>query len=504
MDAYCRTCYRTNVERKFDVGALSQVTDVQIGEMITYCLQIEVSPYDMLPQNICETCLCSLNSMYLFRKHCYHSDTELRKMLKYAPPEHFAVALNIGHDPNLVDPLLAHQNEHDETMDIKSDETDIPTTEDNPMPNLSAIETLLPEDFTEEITNKPVVVEKYVSKVFECEQCDYRTSFKGNLMRHLQKRNHTGFRVSVPSDRALRQTTKTLLCCGECSFQTFVRGNFAQHQRIWKHTTSSTRDVEVARVLEKFPTCPHCGVQRANLEKHMAKWCQVLSGTRTRRKPKEERSKEDQATKPRKKRARSIKKARLIEPKMEIDNGQVIVPDSLTDELTDKPVVVEKYLSKVFECEQCDYRSSFKGNLMRHHQSRNHTGIRVSIPSDLAPRKTIKTFLCCGECNFQTVFRTKLSQHQRIWKHTTSSTRDVEVARVLEQFPTCPHCGVQRADLETHMAKWCQVLCGTRTRRRGHESKSDAKAPPISAVSIGEEPPIELKIEIDNSDEINS
>lgn len=299
MDRYCRTCYRTNGARMFDINAISQVTNVRIGDMVIYCLQIEISPYDLLPQKICETCLCSLNAMFMFRKHCYYSETELRKMLKYAPPEHIAIATpNMEQELDLVDALMPVQNEpikktastHNDKPIIKIDSSPenlaSSSTSNHHSPEIDN-QNILPTAETplidDNLPEKPIVVERYNQKLFECEQCDYRSSFKCNVLRHQQCRDHSGLRITIPKDKAPLKAVKKLQCCGECGFQTFIRSNLLRHQRVWKHSTYSTRDVEVKRVLEKCPSCPYCGVQRANLQAHMAQWCRVLRGKKEQR-----------------------------------------------------------------------------------------------------------------------------------------------------------------------------------------------------------------------------
>lgn len=454
--------------------------------------------------------------MYRFRKHCDYSDAELKKMLKYAPPEHFAVA-NIEPDPNLKDPLLTEQNNQGDSSDTES-QVSLPAAEvDEALPEEPNEEQdiLPPEEATidkpdehELGEEKLVVVERYLSRVFECEQCDYKASFKANLFRHHESKKHTGMRISGLNDMAPQKTVRKLHCCGECGFQTFVTANFTQHQQIWKHTTSSSRDVEVDKVLEKFPTCPHCGVQRANLERHIAKWCRGKRVKKQKKPP----------PPPKRRRKPPLKNITSIGADPNVDIKPVIeqplptvtvqdtqLSEELLKELAEKPVVVEKYLSKVFECEQCDYRSSFKGNVMRHHQHRQHTGFRVTIPSDKAPRKAIKKLQCCGECSFQTFVRINLTRHQRMWKHTAFTTKDVEVNRILEKFPTCPHCGVQRANLELHMAKWCRVLRGRKRKYPRRAPKPVKESSQSSASDDDEEQEqeqIELKFEVDNSEEI--
>ncbi|XP_062548829.1 zinc finger protein hangover-like isoform X2 [Armigeres subalbatus] len=288
MDRYCRTCYRTNAVRKFDINTVSQVTNERIGDMVIYCLQIEINPYDLLPQTICEACLNSLNAMFLFRKRCYNSDTELKKILKYAPPEHVTTVVpNMEHELDLIDAMIPISTESQsiENIDSCSKEQNSSSKTDQPAPHIDTLETTSETSHVDNLSENPVVVERYTQKLFECEQCDYRSSFKCNVIRHQQCRDHIGIRITIPSGKTPLKAVKKLQCCDECGFQTFIRSNLLSHQRVWKHTMCSTRDVEVKRILEKCPTCPHCGVQRANLQAHMAQWCKVLRGRKKQHPP---------------------------------------------------------------------------------------------------------------------------------------------------------------------------------------------------------------------------
>ncbi|XP_065094045.1 zinc finger protein 761-like [Ochlerotatus camptorhynchus] len=548
MEKYCRTCFRHNEFKKFDIDTVSQISDIRIDGLIMYCLQVQISPHDRLPQQICGACLSVLNSMFLFRKQFYEADTEFRKLLEYAQPtqlEETATSLEL--ELNLLDAIIPNQDFSIETFEPEPEDTIDSIPDDQPPAPLETQEIKIEEncieqepeeqsvvvkkkhskmfeceqckhrasfkgnlkrhqkcwnhtgitviDIEEEADEQSVVV-KYRTKIYECEQCNHRASFKDNLLRHQQSWNHTGIRTIEPKDKTPQKAIRKLHCCGECKFQTFVQANFLRHQRRWKHTNYNTQDIEVNQVLEKCPNCPHCGALRANLPQHIAKWCPVLHVER--KKPRNYVKKYTSWI------LRNEK--RIIEPeapqitiKMETEEnipmtavGQEteessnsiisletqensIVEETVKAKTTTRPIVVKRYHSKVFECGQCDYRASFKGNLVRHHKSFKHAGIRVMIPNDRAPQKQIKKLLQCEECSYHSLMPLHFERHQSTWKHKQCSTRDIEVELVLEKCPKCPYCGAQRANLQQHIAQWCPKYRG---RRKNKHCVKKSTSPP--------------------------
>lgn len=338
---YCRTCCRTDGNRQFDINAISQVNEVRISDMLIYCLQIEITPYDMLPQTICEGCLSSLNSMFIFRKHSYHSDAKLRKMLTYSSPEHSSTAPNMELELSLLDASLSVQHFPADIIKIEAD--------DPVVLNVVEQSSVAPDKSSGNHLNvipdvKPARIKQTRSKQFECKHCDYKSSFRHNINRHQKNRNHIGW----------------IITNSELS-------SSAPNMEIELNLREATLPVQ------KFP---------ADIIKFEA---------------------EDPVVS-------NVVEQPTVAPDISSVNHLKVIPDV-------QPAGIRKTRSRQFECKHCDYKSSFKHNIIRHQQNRNHIGWVITSTEHIAKRKVVKLYEC-EQCEYKSPQKTNTTRHQQSKKHT--------------------------------------------------------------------------------------
>ncbi|XP_065094035.1 zinc finger protein 62-like [Ochlerotatus camptorhynchus] len=370
MDAYCRTCSGVGDTRVFNLSTVSQISSVRIEDMLIYCTQLEVTPEDNLPQQICFNCFMSLNSAFEFRKLCYKSDNAFRETLQTTLQEMEIVPkLDVN---QITDQCPAGVMIKQECLEL--DEFTISIIGD--IENCSDSNDFPTHD----------QMQNEARKKYSCEKCDFTTDSANIFKRHKNRKHPVQIRktdnVGPDSLKACSQVKRmrTIYKCGECFFQNYSVTKLRIHQASKGHTKLTTyRGVLPLRRFDerKAYTCPHCGARfgyKENVNKHIQVACRAFHNNAL--KIEESAIRNDQL-------ASSIKTPDEIKFRIEYRCSkckQSFVARSAYvrhKKQNECPSASSKKQDNLlpYRCDFCNYKSSRRLNLYRHQIARCKEGV---------------------------------------------------------------------------------------------------------------------------------
>ncbi|CAH1251016.1 HKR1 [Branchiostoma lanceolatum] len=307
-------------------------------------------------------------------------------------------------------------------------------------------------------------------KSFVCTECGFEMYSKFNLLRHQQRRKHTGHRITVsdPNERQERSNVgntmvngmtrkgKKCFVCGVCGIKTSSKYNLIRHMKRKKHKVGQagaampSLENETLQEYESNAQVLDSNVEDETVQEHESN-AQAINNSTVEKETLQVQGTNVQALNT------SVEQETLQvqENNIEVLNDSV-VRETLQVHETNIPVLNTNVATakgrKRFACDDCGYQSSQKSNVLRH-KRRKHSGQtattttenlfqeerlaenvmsseKESLPLhdsninveavEIVDRRAKKLFICV-ECGYETPLKANLSRHKKR-KHTTDKS----------------------------------------------------------------------------------
>ncbi|KAL1514134.1 hypothetical protein ABEB36_003444 [Hypothenemus hampei] len=277
----CRTCMASNVPTTSLFSILSFSNKEEPLNSILYkCTSIQVHNTDILPQNICSSCLEKLAICYLFRELCFDTEARLQHLyFSQNTTENFAVG-TLTEQVSSLTTSLETGNSCETTFKTHYELFGVDTI-DEPQLNISDTNLTVEEKNLEqncdtenlgcENQNSYHVSKdkKLTSTEFSCDICSKNYSSKYSLTRHLKVHSDaeelkcqvcfkTFSRAADVKRHLTAHTGEKPYTCNICSCSFTQSGRLAAHMR-QKHKIERREKPPVHQSQEKPYLCSTCG-----------------------------------------------------------------------------------------------------------------------------------------------------------------------------------------------------------------------------------------------------
>ncbi|XP_066265347.1 zinc finger protein 658B-like [Branchiostoma lanceolatum] len=309
-------------------------------------------------------------------------------------------------------------------------------------------------------------------KSFVCTECGFEMYSKFNLLRHQQRRKHTGHRITVSDPNERRESSnvgntmvngmtrkgKKCFVCGVCGIKTSSKYNLIRHMKRKKHkvgqAAAAMPSLENETLQEQESNAPVLATSGENdhetLEEDESNAQAINNSTA------EKETLQVQGTNV------QVLNTSVEQEMLQLHEGNIpglnnsVERETLQVHETNIPVLDTSVATakgrKRFACDDCGYKSSQKSNVLRH-KRRKHSGQtattttenlfqeerlaenvmsseKESLPLhdsninveavEIVDRRAKKLFICV-ECGYETPLKANLSRHKKR-KHTTGKS----------------------------------------------------------------------------------
>eukprot|EP00058_Branchiostoma_floridae_P022202 XP_002607692.1 hypothetical protein BRAFLDRAFT_123267 [Branchiostoma floridae] len=336
-------------------------------------------------------------------------------------------------------------------------------------------------------------------KSFICTECGREMYSKFNLLRHQERKKHTGHRIVV--NRVVEKVKRSFVC-GVCGIKISTKSNLMRHMKKKRHTIGRAAEATA------YPENEIAQVQETGIHQVLNTSRDTVNSKRTKRFACDEcsyqSSKINVLRHKKRKHSGPMATTSTTESLSQEDTPSERLPEKeslLSEDSNAQAVdnVASKRSKEVFTCIDCGYQTSQKVHFIRH-KKRKPNCQTITPKKTLVPvlerlesntvgeanRLKMKKVFTCAECGYRTPSKPNVQRHiQRRHTGQTPTTITVTLVSQNERLSNGKEVMPPKGK-KVFQCEVCSIQCTTKFNLQRHEKKKHVgDKPSESGFQIG-------------------